>query len=101
MKHKNEIYYINANPVLEIRDATLSNDIGSVRPLWTDFLNLGNDNMQMLYGAYNIAFFTSCLRNVTRQVAVINDIPFRHSKSILTVIRYPAFDLKVIFIILS
>ena len=40
------------DPVIEIREAELPNDIDSIRRLWTDYLTWGNDNMQMLYGVH-------------------------------------------------
>jgi len=37
---------------LEVRDAKLPDDIGSIRQLWFDYLTWGNDNMQKLYGVH-------------------------------------------------
>ena len=37
---------------IEIRDATLPDDIDCIKKLWTDYLTWGNDKMQMLYGVH-------------------------------------------------
>ena len=37
---------------IEIRDATLPDDIECIKQLWTDYLTWGNDKMQLLYGVH-------------------------------------------------
>jgi len=43
---------MTTNPFVEIRDASLPNDIDLVRQLWIDYLTWGNNKMQMLYGVH-------------------------------------------------
>jgi ribosomal protein S18 acetylase RimI-like enzyme len=43
---------MNANPLVDIRDANLPHDIEVIRHLWTEYLTWGNDRMQSLYGVH-------------------------------------------------
>jgi ribosomal protein S18 acetylase RimI-like enzyme len=43
---------MNNTPRVEIRNATLPNDIDVIRRLWVDYLTWGNDTMQSLYGVH-------------------------------------------------
>jgi len=43
---------MNNNPIIEIREANLTNEIEFVSQLWIDYLTWGNDNMQMHYGEH-------------------------------------------------
>ena len=43
---------MNKNPVVEIREARLPDDVEVIRQLWIDYLTWGNDTMQSLYGVH-------------------------------------------------
>ncbi len=43
---------MNSDPIIEIRDARLPDDIPFIRQLWIDYLTWGNDKMQALYGVH-------------------------------------------------
>jgi GNAT superfamily N-acetyltransferase len=43
---------MNANSIVEIREAQLPKDIKSIQQLWIAYLTWGNDKMQSLYGVH-------------------------------------------------